>query len=44
MINIREYAKIAKNNIEIIKKKKNYENSGFKKITDNKTPILVYFN
>ncbi len=44
MIDIREYAKLAKNNVQFIKKKRNYDQSGFKKITDKKKPILVYFD
>lgn len=44
MINIREYAKLKKEEVEIVKRKKIYEQSGFKRVSDKKKPILVYFD
>jgi len=43
MINIREYAKLKKEEVKLLNKKRNCNVSGFKRV-DQKKPILVYFD
>jgi len=44
MISIREYAKLKKDEVTLVRRKRNRELSGFKKQTKKNEPILVYFD
>ena len=43
MVSIREYAKLKKDEVQLVRRKRNYHLTGFKKIS-KKEPILVYFD
>jgi len=43
MVSIREYAKLKKDEVQLVRRKRNYNLTGFKKIS-KKEPILVYFD
>jgi len=44
IINIREYAKLKKDEVCLMRRKRNRELSGFKRQTMKNEPILVYFD
>ena len=44
IISIREYAKLKKDEVTLVRRKRNRELSGFKRETRKNEPILVYFD